>query len=95
MSPPASTPFRSNPTGWGSNASARGTSEAGRGLAWTERGDRHPFHHDDFAFGPDAPPIDHAEHDLDLGVPRLRVDTTAGYAPSFDQIVAFLREQAG
>jgi len=60
-----------------------------------ERGDRHPYHHDDFVFGPAAPPLDHASHDLDLGVPRLRVDTTAGYAPAFEEIVAFLREQTG
>ena len=61
-----------------------------------ERGDRHPYHHDDFVLGPAAPPwLDHAAHDLDLGLPRLRVDTTDGYAPTFEQIVAFLREQVG
>ena len=28
---------------------------------------------------------------LNLDVPRLRVDTTEGYAPNLDQIVAFVR----
>jgi hypothetical protein len=28
---------------------------------------------------------------LDLGVPVLRVDTTAGYAPAFEEVVAFAR----
>jgi atypical dual specificity phosphatase len=59
-----------------------------------ERGDRHPYHHDDFVLGtPVAANLDHAAHDLDLGLPRLRVDTTTGYQPGFEEIVAFLREQ--
>ena len=28
---------------------------------------------------------------LELGVPTLRVDTTDGYAPAFEEIVAFVR----
>jgi atypical dual specificity phosphatase len=60
-----------------------------------ERGDRHPYHHDDFASTSSPGDLDHAAHDLDLGVPRLRVDTTEGYSPAFEQIVAFAREAAG
>jgi hypothetical protein len=31
---------------------------------------------------------------IEIGAPVLRVDTTAGYAPDLDGIVAFIRERA-
>jgi atypical dual specificity phosphatase len=62
-------------------------------LERTERGDRHPGHHDRAVLaGIAAPPADHHRaHDLDLGLPVVRVDTTDGYAPRLEEIVAAVR----
>lgn len=60
-----------------------------------ERGERHKAHFDaevlpelraDLAAGRFAP--------LELAIPTLRVDTTAGYAPELDTIVAFVAAEA-
>lgn len=58
------------------------------------RGERHRAH-DDSAhleqISRDATAWDPYRRPPDLGVPVLRVDTTSGYAPSFESIVSFAR----
>ena len=49
-------------------------------------GTRHSIHPDDVAA--EWPPAD--DFAIDLGVPRLEVDTTSGYAPDLDSIVRFI-----
>ena len=63
-----------------------------RYVARAERGERHPGHHDRAAV-PDllAALESGAIEPLDLGVPVLRVDTSDGYAPAWDQILDFVR----
>jgi hypothetical protein len=56
------------------------------------RGERHRAH-DDRAhldlIARDATAWDRYREPPPLGVPLLRIDTTAGYTPSFEEIVAF------
>lgn len=67
-----------------------------RYVARFERGERHPGHHDGARIGQiraGVRPVrwDHYEQPLDLDVRTLRVDTTDGYRPGFEEIVAFAR----
>ncbi|MGH2351625.1 MAG: AAA family ATPase [Chloroflexota bacterium] len=56
-----------------------------------ERGERHPGHHDAAAVPRLLAGLDAGSFEpLDLGVPVLRVDTTAGYRPGFEAIVAWV-----
>ena len=70
----------------------------GRFVARHERGERYPAHFDGERIArvrAGARVIDWSRFEaLDLGVPTLRVDTTAGYAPAFEEIVAFVRAGA-
>ena len=49
-------------------------------------GTRHSIHPDDL--GTDWPPAD--DFAIDVGVPRLEVDTTSGYVPDLDSILRFI-----
>ena len=62
-----------------------------RYVARAEEGERHPGHHDAAAL-PDllANLADETFSPLELGIPTLIVDTTAGYAPDLDTVVAFV-----
>ena len=54
------------------------------------RGERHPGHHDGAALADLRRDLDAGIYaPLELGVPTLRVDTTAGYAPDLEAILAF------
>ena len=63
-----------------------------------ERGERHPAHFDGERIAQvrsGARRIDWSSYEpLEVAVPTLRVDTTEGYKPAFEQIVAFVRENA-
>jgi len=67
-----------------------------RYTARADRGERHPGHLD-AAVLPDL--LRNLATDvyepLNLDVPTIRVDTTAGYAPSFAEIVAFAADSTG
>lgn len=64
-------------------------SEAIRRSRYASRTDRHPVHLDAEILASDWPSDD--AYDIDLGVPRLLVDTTDGYRPGLDEILAFVR----
>lgn len=56
----------------------------------TERGERHPGHHDSVLLHRVLADLDAGTFEpLDLEIPLLRVDTTAEYAPDFDTIRDF------
>jgi hypothetical protein len=67
-----------------------------RYVARYERGERHPCHFDGERIArvrPGARPIDWTRFaPLDLGLPTLRVDTTDGYTPDLDAVLAFVRD---
>ena len=67
-----------------------------RYTARAARGERHPGHLD-AAVLPDLLRnlAAGAYEPLDLGIPTLRVDTSAGYAPALAEIVAFVADSAG
>jgi predicted kinase len=54
------------------------------------RGERHPVHLDGEILANEWTD-DPREFAIDIGVPRLRVDTTSGYAPPIHEIEAFAR----
>ena len=62
-----------------------------------ERGERHPGHHDLAVADAVAAALTSGEYEpLDLGVPTLRIDTTTRerYAPSLDEVLAFVASVA-
>ena len=66
--------------------------------ARAESGERHPGHYDLAVADAVAAALTTGEYEpLDLGVPTLRIDTTTGerYAPSFDDVLAFVASVAG
>ncbi len=56
------------------------------------KGGRHPGHHDEAAISEVLSSLQSGTYDpLDLPVPVLRVDTSAGYVPRFERIREFVR----
>ena len=57
---------------------------------------RHPMHFDEANLARIVAALDSGRHDpLDLAVPSIRVDTTDGYRPSVEEILAFVRRAGG
>ena len=58
------------------------------------RSDRHPVHLDTEILANEWPADDSA-FDIDIGIPRLLVDTTNGYDPALDAITAWVSSKGG
>lgn len=56
-------------------------------------GGRHPVHNDTARVAAEDRYIARGEDPLDLDIPRLLVDTTAGCRPSFEELVSWTRAQ--
>jgi hypothetical protein len=70
-----------------------------RYVARADEGNRHPGHRDheriaEHRAGQRTPKWDYYDEPLDLAIPTLRIDTTDGYRPSFEEIVAFAKRRS-